>query len=181
MALLTYGQPDDTIIQMAYVVADVHAAMRQWTDNLKAGPWFLLRDFSGVNPVYRGKPAAARYDIALGFAGRMQIELIGLRDDRPSVYRELVDSTGYGFQHFGVAARDFDGQVQRMRGKGYEIAFTAAVPSGGRVAYFDTAGAMPGMIELIEADAALDRTFTAIYEASVGWDGSDLVRDMIAP
>lgn len=60
MALLTYGQPDDTIIQMAYVVADVQAAMRQWTDNLKAGPWFLLQDFSGVNPVYRGEPASAR-------------------------------------------------------------------------------------------------------------------------
>lgn len=56
----------------------------------------------------------------------MQIELIGLRDDRPSVYKELVDSTGYGFQHFGVAARDFEGQVRRMRAQGYEIAYAQA-------------------------------------------------------
>ncbi len=55
------------------------------------------------------------------------------------------------------------------------------MPSGGRVAYFDTVGAMPGMIELIEADAALDGPFTAIHEASVGWDGCELARDMMKP
>jgi hypothetical protein len=29
-----------------------------------------------------------------------------------------VDRSGYGFQHFGVAARDFEGQVHRLLAKG---------------------------------------------------------------
>jgi hypothetical protein len=31
MPTLDFGQPESGIIQMAYVVADIHAAMAQWT------------------------------------------------------------------------------------------------------------------------------------------------------
>jgi hypothetical protein len=49
-----FGQPDNGIIQMAYIVPDIHAAMHQWSTDLRVGPWFLLDHFSGVDPIYRG-------------------------------------------------------------------------------------------------------------------------------
>jgi hypothetical protein len=40
MSLLNFGQPDGGIVQMAYVVEDIHRAMNEWVDQLKVGPWF---------------------------------------------------------------------------------------------------------------------------------------------
>jgi len=178
MPKLSFGQPDNGIIQLAYVVPDINAAMVRWTADLRAGPWFMQRDFPGINPIYRGEASVARVDLAFAFVGHMQIELIGPRDDAPSVYRELIGTTGYGFQHWGVAAPQFDQEVESLLARGYDMAFSAAVPSGGRVAMFDTKGALPAMIELIEADDALNRVFGAMYRAAQGWDGADPVRDM---
>ena len=40
--------------------------------------------------------------------------------------------------------------------RGYETAFSAVPPGGGRVAYFDTRDVLPGMTELIEASETLN-------------------------
>lgn len=109
----------------------------------------------------------------------MQIELIQPCDKEPSVYREMLDRTGYGFHHFGLAARDMEQAMAAMSDRGYELAFTARVPSGGRVAYFDTFGALPGMIELLEANAALEAQFAVMHSAACGWDGADPVRSLM--
>jgi len=61
---------------MAYVVADLRAAMTQWSSKLEVGPWFVLEHFTGVDPVYRGQPSRADVALAMSFAGHMNIELI---------------------------------------------------------------------------------------------------------
>ena len=50
MPTLDFGQPERGIIQMAYVVPDIRAAMAQWTLDLHVGPWFLLDHFTGDDP-----------------------------------------------------------------------------------------------------------------------------------
>ena len=59
MPLLNFGQPAGGIMQMAYVVTDIRAAIAEWIQRLNVGPWFLLDHFAGVNPVYRGAPSRA--------------------------------------------------------------------------------------------------------------------------
>jgi hypothetical protein len=176
MSLLNFGQPDNGIIQMAYVVEDIHAAMAQWVEQLKVGPWFLLEHFSGVDPSYRGQRSAADVAIAMSFAGHMMIELIQPNNDAPSVYRETIQKHGYGFHHWGIGSADFDRDVETYRKHGAELAFLARVPSGGRVAYMDTTAQLPGMVELIELGADLEPMFTAFYRATLGWDGQNPVR-----
>lgn len=178
MALLDFGQPGNGIIQMAYVVPDVRAAMAQWTQKLRAGPWFLIDHFKGEEALYRGKPSRADSMIAMGFAGHMQIELIQPNDNEPSVYREVIESRGYGFHHFGVACANFQAEVVRFQAQGYELAFHARALPDARVAYLDMKGELPGMLELIEAGPGIstERFFTRVYQASVGWDGSNPVR-----
>jgi hypothetical protein len=176
MSLLNFGQPDDGILQMAYVVEDIRAAIRQWVDQLKVGPWFLLEHFSGVEPTYRGKRSEADVAIAMSFAGHMMIELIQSNNDAPSVYREIIEKRGYGFHHWGVGSRDFDRDVETYRRRGAELAFFAKVPTGGRVAYMDTTSHLPGMVELIELGADFEPVFTGFYRAALGWDGKDAVR-----
>jgi hypothetical protein len=176
MSLLNFGQPDDGIVQMAYVVEDIQRAMKQWVEQLKVGPWFLLEHFSGVDASYRGKPSEADVAIAMSFAGHMMIELIQPNNNAPSVYREAIEKRGYGFHHWGIASKDFDRDVETYRKRGAELAFFLRVPSGGRVAYMDITAQLPGMVELIELGADLEPMFTGFYRASLGWDGNDPVR-----
>jgi hypothetical protein len=176
MSLLNFGQPDDGIIQMAYVVKDIQRSMNQWVDQLNVGPWFLLDHFTGVDPLYRGQPSTADVAIAMGFAGHMMIELIQPNNNAPSVYRDTIQSRGYGFHHWGIASKDFDRDVEKYRKGGAELAFLAKVPSGGRVAYMDTTEQLSAMVELIELGADFEPMFTGFYRASLGWDGKDRLR-----
>lgn len=179
MGQVGFGQPDDGIIQMAYVVPDLHAAMAQWTQSLHVGPWFVLEHFTGVDAVYRGQPSRAELTLAMSFAGHMNIELIQPKNDAPSVYCEVLERRGYGFHHWGVATWNFDAAVARYESAGHPLAFRLAVPSGGRVAYMDTTGVLPGYTELIELGGAFEEVFGRFYRASLGWDGKDPVRPFI--
>ena len=176
MGLVTFGQPDNGIIQMAYVVEDIHQAMDLWVKKLNVGPWFLIDRFTGVEPRYRGKPTDNAITLAMSFAGHMNVELIQEKTKAPSVYRETIENRGYGFHHWGVAAKDFDRGVAEYQASGYELAFLARVPTGGRVAYMDTTRDLPGMVDLIELGAAFDEIFGRFYNATIGWDGKDPVR-----
>ncbi|HKE43183.1 MAG TPA: VOC family protein [Steroidobacteraceae bacterium] len=179
MSLVSFGQPDEGIIQMSYVVEDVRKAIGDWISKLKVGPWFLLDHFTGEEPRYRGKPSEADVAIAMAFAGHMNIELIQPNNSAPSVYRELIERRGYGFHHWGVGTWNFDRDVERYRAAGHELAFLAKVPSGGRVGYMDTTAVLPGFVEFIELGGAFEPVFNRFYRASIGWDGEDPIRTFI--
>jgi hypothetical protein len=179
MGQVGFGQPDDGIIQMSYVVPDLRAAISQWSRTLRVGPWFVLEHFTGDNPVYRGQPSKAEITLAMGFAGHMNIELIQMKNDAPSVYREVVERRGYGFHHWGLATWNFDAEVAKYQGAGYQLGFLAAVPSGGRVAYMDTTQVLPGFTELIELGGAFEEVFGRFYRESLSWDGKDPIRSFI--
>jgi Glyoxalase/Bleomycin resistance protein/Dioxygenase superfamily len=179
MSLTIFGQPENGIIQSAYVVENIHKAMDQWVKQLKVGPWFLLEHFSGVDARYRGGPSNVDASLAMSFAGHMMIELIQQHNDAPSVYKETIDKRGYGFHHWGVATNNFDADVARLRAAGHEEAFFARVPTGGRVAYMDTTPHLAGMVEFIELGASFDPTFGRFYRATIGWEGKDPVRSFI--
>jgi hypothetical protein len=179
MGLVGFGQPDDGIIQMCYVVPDIRAAMRTWIDKLKVGPWFLLDHFTGTNPQYRGRDSTADVSLAMSFAGHMNIELIQPNNDAPSVYREWIERRGYGFHHWGRATSNFDRDVADYQAQGHELVFLAGVPSGGHVAYMDTTAVLPGYVELIELGSGFEPMFSKFYRASIGWDGADPVRSFI--
>jgi hypothetical protein len=177
MADLGFGGPRGGIIQMAYVVEDIHAAIDTWIRDYKVGPWFLLDHWTGTNAVYRGHPSKADMTIAMGFAGHMNIELMQPNDDHPSVYREGIERRGYGFHHFGRASEDVDRDVELLEAQGYTAAFRAGVPTGGEVVYLDRGPDQPGFLELIPVTPGMDEAFTAFWRQSVDWDGRDPIRE----
>jgi len=179
MSLVIFGQPSNGIIQMAYVVADIRKAIDSWVSDLKVGPWFLLDRFRGEDAKYRGKPSESESALAMSFAGHMNIELIQPLNNAPSVYHDTIHKRGYGFHHWGVATSDFDRDLETYRQRGYELAFFARVPSGGRVAYMDRNNELPGMVELIELGAAFEPIFGRFYATTIGWDGKDPVRSFL--
>jgi hypothetical protein len=174
---LVFGQPRGGIFQMAYVVDDLDAAIDYWVRDLEVGPWFRLDGFDGGDDaVYRGGKYTSTVDLAMAFAGRMQIELIQPNDEEPSVYKVTIDAKGYGFHHFGVASDDVEADIAELEAKGYALAFKAGVPTGGHVTYMDGGPDRPGFLELRAATSAFEELFGRFHQASVGWDGSDPVR-----
>ena len=177
MSNFGFGRPKDGLIQMAYTVPDLRKEMVYWTDTMKAGPWFLAENFSGSDPVYRGKPCHARFNAALGFAGSMQIELIELANDEPGIQRDAIRTYGYGFHHFGQACRDIETERLRYEAIGYENVFHAWMPSGDEV-YFMEASGSDGyrLVELISSGPIIDAAFTRMWISSVDWTGDRPVR-----
>jgi hypothetical protein len=84
----------------------------------------------------------------------------------------------YGFHHIGIAidAADLDAERAACEARGYQLAFSAPVGSGGRVLYMDDGRSEPGFIELIPATPAMDESFTRMFRAAQEWRGEDPVR-----
>lgn len=173
---LGFGQSTGQIVQMAYVVEDIRAAMNWWLMDARVGPWFLLESFTGPEQRYRGQPTKADIQLAMAFSGSMMIELIQPKDDEPSVYRETIQRSGYGFHHIGIAVEDVEAARRSYEARGYQVAFSTPVPSGSVVYYMDDGRTEPGFIELMQATEGLDTNFTRYWRASVDWDGNDPVR-----
>ena len=176
MTTFGFGQRTGQIVQTAYVVQRIRPAIDWWINDGKAGPFFLLDSFTGGEQRYRGQPTTADVSIAMGFAGHMMIELIQPRDHKPSVYKEIIDQRGYGFHHVGIAFEDCDAERRNYEARGYHVAFSAPVPSGGTVYYMGEGANAPGFVELIPATPGMDEMFTRYWQASVDWDGKEPIR-----
>jgi hypothetical protein len=173
LPLLNFGQPVDGIVQLGFVVDDLEAALDRYTQLLNVGPWTVFEHMSLANVEYRGRPSSLDLTIANGCAGHMHIELIQQNDDRPSVYNESPAPRRYGFHHWGVATYDFDRELRRYSDLGYEVAVYAYVEDFGvRGAYMDTTRDLPGMVELMEMSPEVERVFTDIYKAALGWEAA---------
>ncbi|MER7606180.1 VOC family protein [Nocardioides sp. NPDC127503] len=176
-SLFGFGGAPGRIIQSAFVVPDLDAAVERWVGELRTGPWFLFDHFPGEGESsYRGGPSSADVSIAMAFTGNLQIELIQPNDDAPSVYRETIERRGHGFHHHGIASEDVEADIESYLDRGFHIAYRADVPTGGQVVYLDGGSEAPGFIELIPASPAMDELFTEFWKASIGWDGTDPTR-----
>lgn len=171
-----YGQPLNAIFQYAYVVEDLDRAMREQHELLGVGPWFLTDPFTPAVARYRGKPTRLTAQLAFAFSGHVMIELIKQHDDSPSVFREVVERSGYGFHHFGLNTPDFDASVARLRKEGYEEAYYDVFGDDVRVMYFDTTDRLPGMTEFVELTPGWEALKTAMWSATLNWDGSRPIR-----
>ena len=164
------------IIQTAYVVRDVEAAMRHWTGLMGVGPWFYREKVPLETFTYGGEPSGLEMSIALGYDGDMQFELIQQRNDAPSVYRDFLEAFGEGQQHLGFRVDDLDAAVEKGMALGYAVTQEGFVANSGPFAYMG-AGGHPGvMIELLPMPEVRRRNWEIIKGWARGWDGSDPVR-----
>lgn len=176
--MLSFGQPMGAIMQEAYIVPDIAAAIRAFSSTLGVGPFFMAESFPLIDAAYRGKPCNASVALAIGFSGNFCYELIELKDEEPSPWREVLEQQGYGYHHRAITTDDFDRALEYYRQSGYEIALHTKVVFGTRAAYIDTGSANYGMIELIEMSEAVEDFFGAMKKAAENWDGQDPVRSI---
>jgi len=164
--------------QNGYVVADIEAAMKHWTEVLGVGPFFYFEEVPVANFQYRGRPSNPLLSIALANSGELQIELIQQRNDAPSLYRDFRNAGHEGLQHLAYWTETFSADFERALGQGFQVGHSGEIGSDGRFVYFATEHHPGTVIELSEVSGPKGAFFRHIAEAARGWDGSEAIRRM---
>lgn len=164
------------IRQLGYVVKDIEAAMKYWSDTLGVGPWFYNPKVPIRNYSYNGESYEPHNSVALANSGFVQVELIQTRNDVPSMYRDFLQAGNTGLQHVAYWTTDYDADLERLLKQGFKPVMKGEVGENGRFIYFDTEYHPGTVIELSEVAGPKGKMFDLIRQSSEGWDGSEPVR-----
>jgi catechol 2,3-dioxygenase-like lactoylglutathione lyase family enzyme len=164
--------------QVAYIVDDLDAALRYWTEVVGAGPFFTFPSNQWEELYYNGAPTHVDSIMALGQWGDTQIEFIVQLNDAPSPYKTFVDSGRRGMHHFGSMVDNLDTAVAALQAAGKQRVYWGVAKGGVRFAYLVEDEHPGAMIELIERGPAIEALMTIVKQASVNWDGSNPVRQL---
>ena len=159
------------IRQLGYVVEDLERSVEAWSTRLGVGPWTIIRNIP-LRCVYRGAPSEPLIDIALGYRGAMQIELIQQKNEAPSPYRPYIERGEYGLHHCAFLSDRIGEDVRRAEAAGLRLLCDINMPAGGRYVYFEAA--LPGergYIELLETTPVMLGMFEQGMRAAAEWNG----------
>ena len=176
---VTPGQLGPQLMQAAFIVDDVEAAAKAWTQTTGIGPFYILRHIPLAEASYRGEPAKPiDFSVALAQSGGIQIELIQQHCDNPSAYRDTIAKGQTGFHHFCIYPEDYDAARAHYIDQGFEPAIDGRFGEM-RFCYIDTSAAIGCMIEIIEKNEAQSAALIRVAEGARDWDGvTDPIRDL---
>src|SRR5580658_3044072 len=97
--------------QVAFVTTALDRFLESLSDDLGVDRFFVIRDAPVTDQTYRGKPCDARQDLAFGYAGMLQFEVIQPLSGESS-YSEFLASRPEGrLHHTGILVDDYDEAV----------------------------------------------------------------------
>lgn len=163
-------------MQIAYVPEDFDGALHYWTTVMGVGPFFVREHVALGKVLYRGKETPIDFDMAIGYWGNIQIELIRQNNDAPSIYNAWKRAGHTGVQHICVVVDDMRKARAKIEALGLRIEQELLMTDGGSAIYVDTGGGPGTMIEYIHLMPERLAGFAAMRAASIGWDGTDPIR-----
>ncbi len=163
-------QPKGAIFELCQVVRDLDKALAHWTEVLGVGPFFVFDVPVLPGQLYRGAPTAVSMRVAFAFSGGLLIELLQQTNNGLSVFLEMLAEKGEGYHHVMPRA-DYDTTYARFSARGYDVAFSGAMPSGERFCLFDMRRDNGGYVELMEISPAMEAMLAKMHKAHLNWDG----------
>ena len=165
------------VCQNGYVVRDIEAALKHWTEVMGVGPFYYIDRVKCDWFTYRGEPSPVEMSIALGNTGALQIELIQQRNDAPSMYMDFLNAGREGLQHMSWWTTDYQAAYDRAIAAGFKVGHEGQIGGPqGRFVYFDTETHPGTVIEMSDISGAKGKFFEHIRKAAIGWDGTDPIR-----
>ncbi|WP_353227355.1 VOC family protein [Novosphingobium sp.] len=163
------------IDQIGMVTTDLDRAVAVWTDRFGVGPWVVYRQVV-LNGEYRGAPTRVCMDVALGYRGTEQIELIAVRSDTASPYQDADGRALTGLHHVAWIVDDIDAEAAALADQGLEPVFFATNPAV-RVIYFADP-AEPGILFELISGATARHDHRAGMALAAAWDGTNPVTEI---
>ncbi len=164
------------IRQNGYVVRDINAALKHWTEVLGVGPFYYIDKVPVENFTYGGKPSDAELSIALGNSGDLQIELIQQRNAAPSMYMDFLNAGHEGLQHVAYWTLNYQEDYDRLLAQGFRVGQEGEIGESGRFVYFETESHPGTVVELSDVSGPKGGFFKHIREVADTWDGSKPIR-----
>lgn len=178
---LASGQPVGGIQLIAFVVEDVREAAETWAKLTGIGPWFVVDPFRADGLFYRGESNDAQFAIALAASGSIFVSLIQPKDEKPSIYQEVLARRGFGaLSHVAFSTKRYERDLATLQSAGCPplLHGKAVGVDGQRFAYLDTMDILGPIAELIEIDTATESFFLRLKRAALAWDGLNPVRKL---
>lgn len=172
-------QGAQAIVQAAWFVADIDAALAIWLER-GAGPFRVARRLL-IDTDYRGASSRLDLSVAWGQLDGMQVECVQQHNNAPSAFRDSYPDgppAGLGgIHHFGMINADYDRALVGCLTQGFGPA-TSGEFNGTRFAHIDTRAAYGFMTELTEGTPDIFSFYRDIAESARDWDGSEPIRPL---
>jgi len=173
----TIGSGFGRIVQVAYLVDDIEAAMAHWLAQAGLGPWTWFRNIE-LDTTFDGRDFTLHIHEALAYMGDLQIQLVQSLDPVETVtpYQEAIRAGRFGVHHTAFFADDFDATLARAQAQGFERTCRMTDKAGFRYAYCQSSTMPDVWIEFLESYPALHTIFEEGIAAAASWDGADPIR-----
>ncbi len=166
------------VCQNGYVVRDIEAALKHWTDVLGVGPFFYIDRVKCDWFTYRGEPSPVEMSIALANTGDLQIELIQQRNDSAFDVSRFPECGPRRSAAHVLLDGELPGRLRPGAGRcSYKVGHEGQIGGEqGRFVYFDTETHPGTVIEMSDISGAKGKFFAHIRRAAESWDGTDPIR-----
>jgi methylmalonyl-CoA/ethylmalonyl-CoA epimerase len=146
------------IAQIAFVVADLEAALERYSRLLGAQSWrcFTFSSAQHATAEYRGSPADFTVRLALS-DGSPQLELIEPVEGS-GIHREWLDDGSSGVQHIGVVVDSVVAATGQLASAGCPVMQSGSgfgADGDGAYAYYDARDLLGVIVEAFEPPARL--------------------------
>lgn len=147
----------DKLSQVALVVNDVRASVRNYWEQLGVGSWKIwdLGPQSMTEMTLRGKPARYSFRVAVTYVGDVEFELVQPMEGE-SIFKEFLNEHGEGLHHLKYTPQNPEDVLKDFRMKGGLILQSARLAEGAFY-YLDTKSELGFIMELSTGRALRNR------------------------
>jgi catechol 2,3-dioxygenase-like lactoylglutathione lyase family enzyme len=141
-----------SLAQIGLYVKDLEKATRQYEELFGIGPWLILEGET-VSCVDRGCEAQVKGRLAMGYSGKIQLELIQITGGS-NLYLDTLGGLEEGIHHMGFAVNNLEERLQACREAGIEVLQRATLKQLGMTidyAYLDTREQVGVILEFIQS------------------------------
>jgi hypothetical protein len=165
-------------MQLGFVVKDLEAALRYWTNVLKVGPFVVIENaVAGRRVMYRGSQTRMEVALAFSYVGDVQIELVYACNDAPSQYKDFLAEGREGLHHVGYWPEKFEAACLQLDASGFSETSSIFGHDGKRVVvHYDSPAHIGAMIELVPLTAERLTFLSKIQSLTENWDGTHPIR-----
>lgn len=166
------------IVQCAYHVSDVDAAVDRWHKATGIGPFIVRRHIRLGEVFYRGKVSSLDISVAHAQAGDIQIELVTQHCGQPSAFRDSFTPDQEGFHHVAVFPKDHDAMVAHYKMLGHQVSTDLMTAEGRGASYVDTRPLFGHMIEIYRPNPSLFELYAMIAEVAQNGSPRDTIIEL---
>ncbi len=165
------------IRQVAFYVPDAREAAKAHAAAFGSGPYYVADHIPLTMARYRGQPGVFDHTSAYGQWGDVMVEMVQVHSKEPSVFTDLYPNGGTGFHHIALIVDNLDATMKEFEAMGFAEGFYGEVGPGNGFAMMDATRQFGHFVELYQPSPALLGVYHLVKNASMNFDGKDVVRD----